>query len=120
MSETKEPVETIDINYLSKVDIRTAKIVDAQPHPNADKLVVLQVDVGEENPKQIVAGIKAYYPIEALESMKGSTIIIVNNLNPVKLRGVESNGMVLAAKFDEKLSLITTCLPDVPSGTKLS
>ncbi len=96
-------METIKFEDFQKLDLRVAEILEVILHPNADKLLVLKVRVGEVE-KQIVAGIKAHY---APENLIGRKIVIVNNLEPVKLRGEESQGMLLAASNPEEgLSLI--------------
>jgi len=77
----------------SKLDLKVAKIISVEDHPDADKLVVIKIDLGKEE-RQIVAGIKKYYSKEELE---GRNLIVVTNLKPVVLRGKESNGMLLAA-----------------------
>jgi tRNA-binding protein len=84
-----------EITYddFSKIDLRIATILAAREHPNADKLMLLQIKVGEEE-KQIVAGIRAYYTAEQLV---GRQIVVVNNLQEAMLRGEESHGMLLAA-----------------------
>ena len=84
-------------------------------HPNADKLWVLSVEIGGEK-KQIVAGIKNHYPKETLV---GKTVIVVNNLAPAVIRGVQSNGMLLAAKSGEALTVLTTDRP-TESGIRIS
>ena len=96
-------MENISFNDFKKIDLRIAEIIEAQEHPNADKLVVLKIRVGDEE-KQIVAGIKAHYTLEALS---GKKIVVVNNLEPVTLRGEESQGMLLAARNEENLGLLT-------------
>ena len=78
---------------LDALDMRVAKILSVENHPNADKLYVLRIDLGGEE-RQLVAGLKPYYP---KKEMEGAQIIVVTNLAPAKLRGVESNGMLLAA-----------------------
>ena len=90
MSEEKA---TITYDDFVKLDLRVARIVESAPHPNADKLIVLKVDLGSEQ-RQIIAGIKGYYEPEALV---GKSIVIVANLAPRKMRGLESQGMLLAA-----------------------
>lgn len=104
------------INYdeFSKVDLRVAEILDVKDHPNADKLYVLQIKVGGEE-KQIVAGIRKHYDKDELV---GKKIIIVNNLEPVKLRGEESNGMLLAASDEDSVVLLTLD-KDIESGSKI-
>jgi methionyl-tRNA synthetase len=85
-----------------RFDVRVAKIVDAREHPNADKLYVLQVDLGEER-RQVVAGIRKDYSIDEL---RGRTVVLLANLEPAKLRGVESRGMLLAAEDDKTVGLL--------------
>jgi tRNA-binding protein len=84
-----------EITYddFSKIDLRIATVLAAREHPNADKLMVLQIKVGDEE-KQIIAGIRAYYTADQLV---GRQIVVVNNLQPAVLRGEQSNGMLLAA-----------------------
>ncbi len=84
----------ISFDEFAKVDLRVATITEAEPHPDADKLLRLQLDDGSGEPRQICAGVRAYYdPAELV----GKQIIIVANLAPRKLRGEESRGMLLAA-----------------------
>ena len=83
---------------MTKFDFRVAQIKQVKNHPNSDKLYILQLNVGHTE-KQIIAGIKPYYTPEQLQQRN---IIIVNNLKPVKLRGEESCGMLLAAEDDNK------------------
>ncbi len=82
----------------SKIDLRVAKIIDIKDHPQADKLYMLQLDLGALGKRVIVAGMKAFY---SKDEMLGKKIIVVSNLKPAKLRGVMSNGMLLAAEDDE-------------------
>jgi len=97
-----------------KLDLRVAEILEAQPHPDADRLYLLQIQVGEEK-KQIVAGIRTAYEADGL---KGKKIIVVNNLEPAVIRGQTSNGMLLAAKNDQTLSLVTI-EKELPSGVRV-
>jgi methionyl-tRNA synthetase len=92
----------IDYEDFAKVQLRTGVIVKADRHPKADRLLVLQVDVGEPEPRQIVAGIAATH---TPESLVGQSIVVVVNLKPAKLRGEVSNGMLLAA--GESAALLT-------------
>jgi methionyl-tRNA synthetase len=107
-----------NINYddFSKLDLRVATIVEARPHSNADKLLVLQIDVGGEH-RQICAGIRAYYPPEELV---GKQIIVVANLEPRPLRGEISQGMLLAAT-DSATGNIVLLGPNQPvaAGSKV-
>jgi methionyl-tRNA synthetase len=85
------------------LDLKVAKILTAEVHPEADKLVVLQIDLGEK--RQIVAGIKEHY---SLDELIGKKIIVVSNLKHAKLRGKESQGMLLAGEEGKKVGLLTT------------
>ncbi len=89
-----EPKPTVSFEDFAKLDLRTARIIQAEPHPDADRLFVLQLDDGSGQPRQICAGIRGHY--EAAD-LVGRTIIIVANLAPRKIRGQESRGMLLAA-----------------------
>ncbi len=93
----------ITIEDFAKVELRTGKVLEAKRVEGSNKLIVMKVDTGEE--RQIVAGIgKAYAP----EDLVNKTIVVVSNLQPAKLMGVESHGMLLAASDDEgNLSVIT-------------
>jgi methionyl-tRNA synthetase len=86
-------MEQIGIDEFSRIELRVATVVGAEAHPRADRLVVLQVDIGEEQ-RQLVAGIRAQYTPEELI---GRQIVVVANLQPATLRGIESQGMLLAA-----------------------
>lgn len=84
----------VSFEEFNKLELKVAKIVSVAEHPNADKLYVLKIDLGGET-RQTVAGLKGYYTPEELEGM---LIVVVANLEPVKLRGVESQAMLLAAE----------------------
>ena len=101
----------IEYDDFAKVQLRTGKIVKAERHPKADRLLILQVDVGEPEPRQIVAGIAATH---TPESLVGQSIVVVVNLKPAKLRGEISNGMLLAA--GDSAALLSAGA-DVPPGT---
>lgn len=107
--------DPITYDDFAKIELRVAKVLEARPHPNADKLLLLQVDIGDEQ-KQIVAGVKAHY---APETLVGKNIIIVNNLAPAMLRGETSNGMLLAATSGEKVILLTVDDQDCVPGAKI-
>lgn len=100
----------ISLKQFQELDLRTAQILQVKPHPNADRLYVLEIQVGSER-KQIVAGIKLHY---SAEELVGKTIAVVNNLEPAQIRGIESHGMLLAANEGEKIVLLT---PDRPIGS---
>lgn len=109
--------ETIAIDDFVKVELRAATVLEAERVPKADKLLKLQVDLGEEKPRQILAGIAEHY---APEDMVGRKIIVVSNLAPRKLRGLESNGMLLAASVGEDgRPVLATFTEDVPNGARL-
>jgi len=97
----------VKFDEFKKLDIRVAKIVDAQDHPDADKLYVLKVDIGGEE-RQAVAGIKSSYKKEELPGM---LVAAVTNLEPAVIRGVESQAMILAATDDSGISVLTTNRP---------
>jgi methionyl-tRNA synthetase len=108
--------DKISIEDFAKVEMRVGEIVSAEPIPKADKLLKLQVDIGTEV-RQVCAGIAEYYQPEQLVGMK---VVLVTNLKPRKLRGVESNGMIVAASVgDEGRPILATFKEDVPKGAKL-
>jgi len=111
---TQEP-EKISIDDVIKVDLRVAQILVAERVPKADKLLRLEVDLGYEK-RQILAGIAQYYEPEALVGRK---IVIVANLAPRKMRGLESNGMLLAASLEGGAPVLAGFLEDVPLGARL-
>lgn len=103
----------VTIGKFMNIDLRVAVIQVAERIEGADKLLRLEVDLGEDEPRQIVAGIaEAYSP----EDLVGRRIIVVANLRPVTLKGVESRGMLLAADLDGAPTL-ATFTGDVPPGT---
>lgn len=87
---------------LDKLDLRIGKVIEANDHPNADKLIVLNVSLGQEN-RQLCAGLKEHY---SLEEFVGKHIVVVCNLKPAKLRGIMSEGMLLAASEGDVVSLL--------------
>ena len=114
IEKTKETKE-VSIDDFAKLDFRVAEILSCEDHPDADKLYVLQIRLGDEK-RQIVSGIKKWYKPEDLI---GKKVVVVYNLKPVKLRGIKSQGMVLAAEKGKNLSLVST-LEDIPDGAKIS
>ena len=92
----------VTIEDFRKLELIIAKIVEVTEHPNADKLYVVKVDTGGQT-RQVVAGIKQFY---SKEELIGKNIILAANLEPAVIRGVESNGMLLAAKDDVTLSVL--------------
>jgi len=113
--ETKVAPEKdlISISDFAKIELKVAEIKSAEKVENADKLLKLNVSLGDEE-RQIVAGIAKHYNTEDLVGRK---IVVVANLKPAKLRGVESQGMLLAASTDEVLSLVNP--GDLPAGAKV-
>ncbi|HPP66450.1 MAG TPA: methionine--tRNA ligase subunit beta [bacterium] len=108
-------MEMVLFDDFKKIDIRVGRIIDVQDHPDAARLYVLNVDIGEEQ-KKIVAGIRAYYQKDQL---LGKFVIIVANLQPRKIRGVESQGMLLAGFDDTNLAVVTIDKPLKP-GTPIT
>jgi len=105
----------ISIDEFRNVEIRVATVKSAEPHPNADKLLVLQIDLGTEQ-RQICAGIRNHY---VPEELVGKQIVVVANLETAKLRGLESQGMLLAAS-DEGRVIILSPEKTVQPGAKVS
>ena len=107
-------MENINFEEFQKIDLRVGKIIEAERIEGADKLLKLKVDLGEEK-RQLVAGIAKFYQSEDLI---GKEIVVVANLEPKILRGIESQGMLLAADVEGKPVLLK---PDqeVPPGTKI-
>lgn len=106
----------ITIEDFQKIELQVATIVTAERVPGADKLLKLQIDVGNEQ-RQLVAGIAKHY---SPEELLGKQIVVVTNLQPAVIRGVESNGMLLAASSDDQshLALVTLQRP-VPNGSRV-
>ena len=106
----------ISIDDFAKVELRVGVIKEAGAHPNADRLLVLQVDLGEESLRQVVAGIRSSWEPEEL---LGRTIVVAANLKPARLRGVESCGMILAVKGTSKVIPLGVD-GDVEPGTRVT
>ncbi|MGN1345052.1 MAG: methionine--tRNA ligase [Traorella sp.] len=109
--EPQEKKEEITFDDFMKVELKVGEVLSCEKHPKADKLLVSQIDCGEGDVRQIVSGIATHY---TPEEMKGKKVIVVTNLKTAKLRGVESQGMILAGETGEKLAL-ASC--DLPNGT---
>ncbi len=107
--------DSIAIEQFMEIDMRVATVASAQPVPGTDKLLRLEVDLGEER-RQLVAGIAQQYKPQDL---LGRQIVVVANLKPAVIRGVESRGMLLAAVSSESLSLVTVDR-EIPNGTRVS
>jgi methionyl-tRNA synthetase len=104
----------VSIKDFQQLDIRIAEVIDARPHPDADRLYLLKIKIGEVE-KQIVAGIRSSYTSEQLI---GKKIVVVNNLEPAVIRGIKSQGMLLAASDGQGHSVL---IPDrdIPSGAQV-
>jgi methionine--tRNA ligase beta chain len=113
-----ETTGTIKYDDFAKLDLRVATVVECKPHPNADKLLVLQLELTNGERRQICAGIKAHY---SPEQMVGKQIIVVANLEPRQLRGEISQGMLLAAS-DPTTGKVVVMGPSesVTAGSKVS
>lgn len=112
-----EQQETIVFNDFVKVDMRVAKVLEAYDHPNADKLIVLKVDLGGEQ-RQICAGLRGHYEPG---SLVGRLIVVVANLAPRMMRGEESKGMLLAASnADHSRVILLQPDADVEPGARVS
>lgn len=116
MSQIKPIVAFEDF---AKLDLRVAKVLEVRDHPNADKLICMTIDLGDRR-QEIIAGLKGHY---APESLVGRQIIVVANIQPRKMRGLESKGMLLAATAAEgeamRVVVLTTAQP-VPAGSPVS
>lgn len=113
--EEEKKIDYITIEDFAKIQLRVAEILEAEKVEGSDKLIKMKLKVGEET-RQIVGGIARYYTPEELI---GKKIIIVYNLEPKKLKGIESQGMLLAASTEGKMSLLTVDR-DIESGAKIS
>jgi methionyl-tRNA synthetase len=116
-ADAEEATNLIEIDDFAKVDLRVGQVLTAERIPKSDKLLLLKIDLGEEQPRQVLAGIAQYYEPEKLVGRK---IVVVANLKPRKLRGYESQGMVVAASYGEEgRPVIATFTEDVPNGARL-
>jgi methionyl-tRNA synthetase len=110
------PSEAITIDDFAKVDLRVGQVLSAEPVKGADKLLHLKVDIGEPEARTIVAGIAtAYTP----EQMVGRKVVIVANLQPRKLRGITSQGMIVAASVADGKPVLASFLEEIPVGARL-
>ena len=113
----KDEQEFISIDDFLKVELRVGEVRVAERVPKADKLLRLEVDLGEEKPRQLLAGLAEYYDPEKLIGRK---VVVVANLKPRKMRGLESQGMICAASLgEEDTPAIATFLEDVKIGARL-
>jgi len=105
----------VKFDEFKKMDLRVGRIKDVKLHPNADKLYLLTVDLGGED-KQLVAGIRPYYKPDELT---GRNVVVLANLEPATIRGVESHGMVLVAKTSETMAILAP-EKDIAPGSPIS
>lgn len=110
-------MDNITFDEFKKLDLRVGEIKSVEDIPGADKVYKITVDLGAEQ-RELVAGIKIHYP---KESLPGKKIVVLTNLEPRTIRGVTSQGMLLAASNEDKSELaILTLEKDMPSGSKIS
>ena len=116
MNEAPEGIEYLDFDTFMKVDLRVGKIINVEDHPNADKLYVVNLDDGTPDGRTICAGIKKYYSIEELT---GKSVVFVSNLKPRPLRGITSEGMMLAADDGEDNVKLITVDGEINTGSRV-
>lgn len=110
-------MDKIPFSDWEKCDLRVGKIVEVEDHPKADKLYILKVDLGESEPRTIVAGLRNRY---TKEELKGKSGIFIANLEPVMLRGIKSEGMTLAAaNQDDSTVVLLTTDKEITPGSKV-
>lgn len=107
------PAPTLSLDEFRKCSLLIGTVTAAEDHPNADRLLLVTVDVGDGTPRQVVAGIKsAYQPAQLI----GKQVVVVANLQPATIRGIESRGMILAAQDASGLALIVPDRPLAPGS----
>lgn len=112
----EDALPEIAFEDFARIELRTGRVLAAEPHPAADRLLVLKVDVGDSEPRTIVAGIRADWPSDELV---GKTLVVCCNLKPAVLRGVESRGMMLAVRGEERVWPLTIAGAAAP-GTRVT
>lgn len=113
---TEEDVNYIDFEDFMKVEMKTGKVVDIEDHPNADKLYVVTIEDGPDSTRTVCAGLKGIYQKEQL---LGKQVIFVANLKPRKLRGIMSEGMILAADDGDGNVSVLTLDSEMPTGSQV-
>jgi methionyl-tRNA synthetase len=113
-TEAPEGIEYLDFESFMKVELRVGKIVSVEDHPNADRLYVVKLDDGSDDGRTICAGIKKYYSVDEL---LGKNVVFVANLKPRPLRGVVSEGMMLAADDGNEAVRLVTIDGEIASGS---
>lgn len=123
MNDQETESNIIQYDDFAKLDLRVGTVTEVSDHPNADKLLVLQVDLGQEK-RQIIAGLRGYC---SHEQLLGAQIVVVTNLAPRKMRGMESQGMLLAASWNDRTDgeevfrvVPLTASRPAPAGAKIS
>ncbi len=106
----------ISYNTFKEMDIRIGRVLEVEDVEGADKLYLVTVDIGTET-RKMVAGIKPWY---TKDELIGKNVVVLANLEPKVIRGVESKGMLLATMFDNRLSILTTDRQDIPPGSIVS
>ena len=120
--EEKQAKDEAENDYISiddffKVELKVGEVLECEPVPKSEKLLKCMVDLGEANPRQILAGMAQHY---SPEEMIGKKIIVVANLKPRKMMGMESQGMICAASIgDDDKPVLATVLEDVANGARL-
>ena len=103
----------VSFQEFKQLELKVGTVLAVEDHPNANKLMVLRVDLGEATPRTLVAGLKEHY---AYADLLGKQIVVVANLEPAVLRGVQSDGMLLAAQEGEKVVILTPEKPIAPGS----
>ena len=111
----KEVKGEVTIDDFAKLDLRVGKVLSCEKHPDADKLLILTVDLGEGKPRQIVSGLAASY---TPGQMIGKHVVVIANLAKATIRGEESNGMLLAGKENGQIAVVE--VNGLSAGTKIS
>ncbi|MFH0887757.1 MAG: hypothetical protein V1871_00940 [Planctomycetota bacterium] len=107
--------QTVTFEEFKKLDIKVGKVISIENHPNADKLYVLKIDIGTEV-KQCVAGLRLHIPLDQLQN---KSVVVIANLQPVVLRGVESQVMILAASNNDEVVILSPA-KELPAGSRVS
>ena len=116
MTESPAPEEQLTIQEFARTKLAVAEVKEVLPHPRADKLILLKVDLGTGELVQLVAGLKGFYEPE---SLVGKQVIVVRNLVPATLRGERSEGMVLAATVGDNEPVLLTVDKPVANGSQI-
>ncbi len=113
----ESPTNQITFDDFARIQLRVGRVIEAEDHPNADRLIVLKVDLGDEQ-RQLCAGLRGHYTPEELV---GKNVVVVANLAPRKMRGLESQGMLLAASSaDDSQVIIVNPDSDIAPGSGVS